>query len=139
PRSERYVPIWNPVTHCLNYPWFMTDDDVGDIERVPADVWVYRYNNKELFGRSRNTSSRTPAPEPDDDDGVHGTGGAEAADMAGSAAEQAASDDDDASIIMSPDSAADPAAVVAAIVGDTATGSADHDGAGGAEAAGDNP
>eukprot|EP00959_Pyramimonas_sp_CCMP1952_P415375 8703588-Pyramimonas_sp.AAC.1 len=75
PRAGRFLPIWNPVTQCLNYPWF----DGDNIDWLPAHLWLHRHNNRELFGRSRYIKTPTPEQQ-DDDDVVHGTDGAEAAD-----------------------------------------------------------
>ena len=62
PDEERYDPIWNPVTGVLNYPWF---PDAETVEWLTAEVWMYRYAQRE----DRRRRERSPSPEVDGSDG----------------------------------------------------------------------
>ena len=39
---EEYSPVWNPATHCWNYPWIEGDN----VEWLNAEVWMYRHRQR---------------------------------------------------------------------------------------------
>eukprot|EP00959_Pyramimonas_sp_CCMP1952_P009782 204091-Pyramimonas_sp.AAC.4 len=112
--EDRYTPTWNPITNVLNYPWY---DDDDNIEWVTAEVWKYKYAQREDRRRREGwIPPRSPSPDVDHSD-AHGDSREKEAD--GDSSEKEA--DGDGEAVGTADDDADKAD------DDTAIGTADDD------------